>query len=211
LTPGRSLGFVSADIQFVFCRQSLAALPAARIPPTPRVTPTQTPAPTATRVQLVALVPVAGDLSAAPHLHSHSSRNDGALVLIPGASQRAADAMLEQDGIIRFDDALVFGVDVFDDRAGTRTGDGNKEVRFDVYYFDENGDKVQVHSQNERNVPFCVFSDQGGNCNVWRFSEHGGSWPGGASVQPGVHDVQIFIQPKQGEAVTWFWSFRIER
>ena len=43
LTPGKSLGFVAADIQFVFCRQSLAGLPAARIPPTPRPGPTKTP------------------------------------------------------------------------------------------------------------------------------------------------------------------------
>ena len=83
-------------------------------------------------------------------------------VMIPGASQKAADDALEQDGIIRFNDALVFGVDVFDDRVGTRTGDGSKEVQFDVYYFDENDEKVQVHFQTERNVPYCAFSDQNG-------------------------------------------------
>ena len=32
----------------------------------------------------------------------------------------------------------------------------------------------------------------------------------GRGLQPGVHDVRIFIKPKVGEAVTWFWSFRIE-
>jgi hypothetical protein len=211
VTPGKRVSFISAEPRFLFCRSSLAALPIATIPATPRPAATRTPRPTPTRIEPLALVPVAGDLSASPNIRGRDPRNEGALVLIPGLDQARADEALEQDGIIRFDDALVFAVDVFDDQVGTRTGDGIREVQFDVYYFDENGDKVQVHLQRERNVPYCVFGDARGRCNVWRFSEHDNRWPNGEPLTPDtVFSADITITATSGDQALWLWKFRMD-
>ena len=122
-----------------------------------------------------------------------------------------ADEAIEQDGIISFDDALVFGVDVFDDNVGTRTGDGIKEVQFDVYYFNDDGDKVQLHFQRELRVPYCVFGDPGTTCNVWRFSEHDNRWPEGEPLTPDtVLRADITIVPVRGDPAVWLWSFRMD-
>lgn len=211
LIPGKALSFVSAESQLLLCRSSLAALPIARVPATPQATPTRTPRPSPTRLQPLALVPVAGDLSASPNLHGHDPRNEGALVLVPGLTQAEADEAIEQDGIIRFDDALVFGVDVFDDTVGPRTGDGIKEVQFDVYYFNDDGDKVQVHFQRELRVPYCVFGDPGTTCNVWRFSEHDNRWPNGEPLTPDtVFRADITITATSGDEALWLWQFRMD-
>lgn len=211
VTPGKPTSFISAEPQFLLCRSSPGALPTVTVPPTPRVTATRTPRPTPTRIEPLALVPVAGDLSAAPNIRGRDPRNEGALVLIPGLDQARADEALEQDGIIRFDDALVFAVDVFDDQVGTKTGAGIRDVQFDVYYFDENGEKVQVHLQRERNVPYCVFGDTRGVCNVWRFSEHGNRWPNGEPLTPDtVFNADITITATSGDEALWLWKFRMD-
>jgi hypothetical protein len=211
LTPGKAISFISAEPRFLFCRGALTLLPTARVPATPQPAATRTPRPTPTRLLPIALVPVAGDLSASPNIRGRDPRNEGALVLIPGATQAQADAALEQDGIIRFDDALVFGVDVFDANVGRQTGAGIKEVQFDVYYFDENGDKVQTHFQRELRAPYCVFGDARGVCNVWRFSQNGNRWPNGEPLTPDtVFRADITIVPEAGDPALWLWQFRMD-
>lgn len=66
-------------------------------------------------------------------------------------------------------------------------------------------------TQTEYNAGYCVFGGGEPDCVVWRFSEHGGRWPGGAPVRDGLHNLEVVIQPKTGEPVKWFWSFQIAR
>ena len=165
------------------------------------VVPTATPPPPPqpTRVQ-VAVVPVDGS-DGNRNLGNRRNVNEGRNVLLPGfAASQVSRPMT-------FWDKIVFQVEVFDSNIGQKDGAGIESVTFAVT--DESGAKV--HERTEKTPGYCVFGGGEPDCEIWRFSEHGYTWPGGAEVRPGVHDVQIFIKPKNGAAVTWFWSFRIEK
>ena len=198
------VGWVSAGQQFVACNIQLASLPAGVPPPTPTPAPTSTPPPspppTAPPVAQVVIIPVDGS-DGNKELGNDRDVNSGRNLLLPGfAPYEVANPM-------EFDDRIVFQAEVFDKGVGQTDGAGIESVTFTIR--DENGDIV--HERTERNPGYCVFGGGEPDCTVWRFSQHGYRWPDGASLQPGVHDVQIFIQPKKGEAVTWFWSFRIKQ
>ncbi len=125
---------------------------------------------------------------------------EGRNVLLPGFSQSAVKTPMV------FKDSVVFQVEVFDETVGKRDGDGIASVTFSIS--DESG-KV-VYTRAETTAPYCVFSGEPG-CAVWQFSRQGYRWPSGAALRYGGHNVQITIQPKQGAAMKWFWSFRIEK
>lgn len=154
--------------------------------------------PVPTRIQ-VTVLPVDGS-DGNQNLRNNRTVNSGRNVLVPGnVAYGAGDTA-------SFRDRIVFQVEVFDRTVGQQDGAGIESVAFTIT--DETGQ--EVHTRTETTPGFCVFGGGEPDCIVWRFSEHGGQWPGGASLQPGVHGVQIFIKPKNGAAVTWFWSFRID-
>jgi len=160
--------------------------------------PSPPPRPTPTALQVVVLPVDGSDGNRA--LHNGRNVMEGRNVLLPGFSQSAV-----KNPMI-FKDSVVFQVEVFDDTVGKRDGDGIASVTFTIS--DESG-KV-VHTRTESAAPYCVF---GGDvtCTVWQFYKQGYRWPDGAPLRPGVHDAQILIKPKKGAAITWFWSFRIEK
>jgi hypothetical protein len=158
------------------------------------------PPATATQTPQVAVIPVDGS-DGNKALGNDRGVNSGRNLLLPGF----AAAELSQPMVFR--DRIVFQAEVFDREAGQTDGAGIDNVTFIIR--DETG--AEVHKRTERNAGYCVFGGGEPDCTVWRFSEHGYKWPGGASVRPGVHDVQIVITPKRGEAVTWFWSFRVDK
>ncbi len=212
-------GWVSAGAQFVTCNVDVATLPPGVAPPTPTLrpptaTPTQvaatvpppsaTPiAPTATptRVPFVAVLPVDGGGGDVPHIRNSRDVKGGRNILLPGFEpDEVSEPMV-------FRDRIVFQAEVFDSNVGTTDGAGIDWVRFTIS--DESG--VTVHQRTEYNAAYCVFGGGEPDCVVWRFSENYNRWPGGATVRDGLHNVEIVIQPKLGEPVSWFWSFRIER
>jgi hypothetical protein len=209
VSDGRA-GWVSAGPQFVACNIQLAALPAGVPPPTPTPAPTArlarpteipiVPIATATAAPQVAVIPVDGS-DGNQALGNNRDANSGRNLLLPGfAPYEVAEPMV-------FGDRIVFQAEVFDRGVGHTDGAGIESVTFTIR--DENGHIV--HERIERTPGYCVFGGGEPDCTVWRFSEHGDKWPGGAPLQPGVHDAQIVITPRNGEAVTWFWSFRIEK
>ena len=62
--------------------------------------------------------------------------------------------------------------------SGSTDGAGIESVTFIIR--DETGKKV--HERTERNAGYCVFGGGEPDCTVWRFSEHGDKWPGGAGL-----------------------------
>jgi|WetSurMetagenome_2_1015567.scaffolds.fasta_scaffold34696_2 hypothetical protein len=209
VSDGRE-GWVSAEPKFVACNIQLALLPAGVPPPTPTPAPTVTllpptnipivPPATPPPAAQVAVIPVDGN-SGNQNLRNNRGVNSGRNLLLPGfASYEVTSPMV-------FHDKIVFQAEVFDRNVGKTDGAGIESVTFTIR--DENGNTV--HERTERTPGYCVFGGGEPDCTVWRFSEHGDRWPGGAQLQPGVHDAQIVIKPKSGDAVTWFWSFRIEK
>lgn len=199
----RVRGWVSAGQQFVACNFDPATLPAGSTPPTPTprpptATPTSPVLPTATRV-LVAVVPVDGS-DGNRSLGNDRGVNGGRNIVLPGSGT-------VQDGTVVFRDSVVFQVEVFDRNVGQYDGAGIRDVTFKIS--DETGNVV--HQRTERNAAYCVFGGGEPDCVVWRFSEHGYRWPGSADLRYGVHTVTIDIVPQSGQAVSWFWSFRIDR
>ena len=209
VSDGRE-GWVSAEPKFVACNIQLASLPAGVPPPTPTPAPTArlarpteipiVPIATATAAPQVAVIPVDGS-DGNKTLGNNRGVNSGRNLLLPGfAPYEVADPMA-------FGDRIVFQAEVFDRAVGHTDGAGIDSVTFTIG--DETGKKV--HERTERNAGYCVFGGGEPDCTVWRFSEHGNKWPSGADLHPGLHDAQIVIKPKNGEAVTWFWSFRVEK
>jgi hypothetical protein len=195
-------GWVGAGTQFVACNVDVTSLPPGVPPPTPTPGPTATRAllPTETPPPAVAVVPVDGS-DGNQDLGNDRSVNSGRNLLLPGF------ASYEVSTPLVFHDRIVFRAEVFDRQVGHVDGAGIESVTFTIR--DETGDTV--HQRTERTPGYCVFGGGEPECTVWRFSEHSDKWPGGAPLRPGVHDAQIVIKPKNGDAVTWFWSFRIER
>jgi hypothetical protein len=157
--------------------------------------PPATPPPAAQ----VAVIPVDG--GGTDNLRNNRGVNSGHNLLLPGF------APYEVSKPMVFHDRIVFQAEVFDRNVGKTDGAGIESVTFIIR--DETGHKV--HERTERTPGYCVFGGGEPDCTVWRFSEHGDKWPGGAPLQPGVHDAQIVIKPKKGDADTWVWSFRIEK
>lgn len=212
-------GWVSAGPQFISCNVDLTALPAGVAPPTPTplpptATPTRvavtlppppaTPPPpsaTPTRVAPLAVLPVDGGGGDTLNIRNGRDVMDGRNVLLPGF-----EAYEVNDPMV-FRDRIVFQAEVFDSNAGQTDGAGIENVVFTIT--DPFGDIV--HQRTEYNAGYCVFGGGEPDCVVWRFSEHNNRWPGGAAVRDGLHNVEVFIQPKSGEPVSWFWSFQVER
>lgn len=177
--------------------------PASPSPTATRLRITVLPAPTPPRATptplQVAVLPVDGS-DGNRALHNGLTVMEGRNVLLPGFSQSAVKTPMV------FKDSVVFQVEVFDETVGKRDGDGIASVTFSIS--DESG-KV-VHTRAETTAPYCVFSGEPG-CAVWQFSKQGYRWPSGAAFRYGGHNVQITIQPKQGAAMKWFWSFKVEK
>ena len=176
------VGWVGAGQQFVACNVQLASLPAGAPPPTPTPAPTATllpptaipivPPATATRAapEQVSVVPVDGS-DGNKSLGNNRGVNQGRNLLLPGfASYEVTTPMV-------FRDTIVFRAEVFDRNAGETDGAGIENVTFTIR--DETGQKV--HERTERNAGYCAFGGGEPDCTVWRFSEHGDKWPGGAA------------------------------
>ncbi len=198
---GGQRGWISAGAQFVACNLDVASLPAGSAPPTPTPRPvTATPPPaTPTRIPAIAILPVDGGCSETPNIRNSRNVKGGCNVALPGfESYEVSNPMV-------FRDRIVFQVEVFDTNVGRTDGAGIDSVSFTI-----NDSNRTVHQRTERNAGYCVFGGGEPDCTVWRFSEHGNRWPGGADLQKGPHSVQIVITPKSGEPVTWFWTFEIQ-
>jgi hypothetical protein len=209
VSDGRE-GWVSAEPKFVACNIQLASLPAGAPPPTPTPAPTArlarpteipiVPIATATAAPQVAVIPVDGS-EGNKALGNDREVNSGRNLLLPGfASYEVSEPMV-------FHDRIVFQAEVFDRNVDKTDGAGIESVTFTIR--DETG--ATVHKRAERTPGYCVFGGGEPDCAVWYFSEHGDKWPGDADLHPGIHDAQIVIKPKNGDAVTWFWSFRVEK
>jgi hypothetical protein len=167
---------------------------------TPVSAPTDTPPPepTATPI-LIAILPVDGS-DGNQNLHNDHAVKDGRNILLPGFSQ----AQVSEPMVFR--DRAVFRVEVFDDAAGSRDGDGIQNVTFTIS--DESGNPV--HERTENQAGYCVFGGGEPDCDVWVFAEHDYRWPGGAPIVNGTYSVEAVINPENGEGVSWFWSFVVE-
>lgn len=192
-------GWVNADPQFVNCTVDPASLPpAAAIPPTPTATITPTPVPnpptpTPTPELAVFFEPPGG-----------GNKKIKGYVVFPGYSQAQLDV-----GDLVFRDKLVFRVVAFDTDRGNHDGAGIESITFTILDADGN----TVHERTERTPGYCVFGGGEPTCNVWVFAQHHYRWPEPYNDQPianGDYNVQIQINPRQGDPANWEFNFRIE-
>ncbi len=205
-TPGRSLGFLPADAQTVACQPAASTLTPGQIPPVPQTTDERV---SRTRVN-------GGDLSNNPVVRGPANVNNGQYIIIPRADQKLIEDVLDANGQIRFGDGLGFGVEPLDRRAGQAIGAGIQQVEFKIKYVDDNGDEVVAYDTIERNAPYCLFSDENGQCNVLRFSRMGYKWPdtqlARGAPRPDFdtsYTAEITIFPKQGNPILWRWGFEL--
>lgn len=209
-TPGRSLGFMSAEAQFSRCQPAASTLTAGQIPPTP--------APSGQRVARTRVN--GGDLSDNPVVRGPANVNNGQYIILPNADQRIVDAAIDENGgTARFNDALGFGVEPLDRRAGQTIGSGILEVQFEVTYFDfDQEQEVTAFRSVERTSPYCIFSDANGQCTVLRFSRMGYKWPdtqlARGAPRP-TEDTQytalITIVSRNGDPILWRWQFNLSQ
>lgn len=208
LTTGISSGYLPADTQAVACSPAVTTLPLATAPP----------APSGTR-DVVSRVPVdGGDLSNNPVVRGPANVNSGQYIILPGVDQNQVRVnIIANDGVTRFSDAIGFGVEPVDRRTGQAIGSGISEVQFDVTYFDDfDGEQKTAYETIEYNVPYCLFSDENGQCNVFRFSKMGYKWPDTAFAKGlplALTDVQytaiVTIRTKRNEEIVWRWNFNM--
>ena len=163
---------------------------------TPPASPTPLPSPTPIAI---AVLPVDGSDGNRDLGNDHPLK-DGRNISLPGFAQyETSDPMV-------FRERMVFQAEVRDSSVGPNDGDGIQSVRFAIT--DDRGQ--EVHVQQENDAGYCVFGGGEPDCNVWVFAETGYRWPDGAMLFPGSYSVVIDITPTQAEAVSWFWSFRVE-
>jgi hypothetical protein len=207
---GRPLGFIAAEQQFVRCQPAANTLPPGRIPPTP--------APERQRVSRVRTDGSNPQNEGNPVIRGPADVNSGQYIILPRVNQDWVNRVMDENGgVIRFGDALGFGVEVLDRQAGQTIGSGIQEVQFQISYFDpDSGENITAYQTVERTAPYCLFSDENGQCNVRRFSQMGYKWPdtdfGRGASRPSEntqYSVTITIVPTEGDPVQWFWQFEL--
>jgi hypothetical protein len=108
-----------------------------------------------------------------------------------------------------FGDELAFQTFANDLSVGGENGAGIDNVRFRVV----DGQGQTVHERTERNPLYCAFGggDDLQNCEVWRFSEHGGQWPSGLPVENGgTYRLQVTVTATSGRTVSEELVFTIQ-
>jgi hypothetical protein len=172
--------------------------------PEPVSTATPPPEPTVTPVVFeIAESAVDGD-DGNDFIRGSSDTNQGRVILLPGFQQsQVSDPMV-------FDDLIVFGVEVFDTRAGLNDGAGIREVIFRIEPDDGSG---QVLFENRlEHPPYCVFGAGEIGCAALYIDRPGERWPGssGAEILNGQYLARIDIFPTEGEATQWRWRFQVD-
>jgi hypothetical protein len=110
-----------------------------------------------------------------------------------------------------FRDRIVFKLVVFDPAFGNVDGAGIKGVNIEA--FDPLGQTVI--ERREGNWAYCAFGnpENSPDCDAWRFSEHGFTWPNGTPVCAGPgYSVNMVVEtedPANNEA-NWGFEFAIE-
>jgi hypothetical protein len=110
-----------------------------------------------------------------------------------------------------FRDRIVFKLVVFDPAFGNFDGAGIKSVNIEA--FDPLG--RTVIEQREGSWAYCAFGNpqNSPDCEVWRFSKNGFTWPNGTPVCAGSgYSVNMIVEtenPANNEA-NWRFEFVIE-
>ncbi|HEX5692949.1 MAG TPA: hypothetical protein VFX76_23215, partial [Roseiflexaceae bacterium] len=93
-------------------------------------------------------------------------------------------------------DELPFVTTANDPRVGENDGDGIANVTFQFF----GPDSREVYTHTENNPLYCAFGggDDGQNCDRWRFSEHGNTWPNGKPAQSGAHTLIVTVLAQSG-------------
>jgi hypothetical protein len=129
------------------------------------------------------------------------------LNLVQPEAQPLAAAISPADGV--FGDELAFRVTANDPNVGGDDGAGIDNVAFRIV--DSQGQQVYDHT--ERSARYCAFQggENGQECNVWRFSEHGSQWPSGVPVENGgSYTLQVTVTAKSGQTVSQELAFTIQ-
>lgn len=82
--------------------------------------------------------------------------------------------------------------------------------RVELYVVDYEGNIVSA--QTERNPRYCGFGggDNGADCPVYNFAQHGGKWPNGAPVQPTQYILRLIAFATDGKIVADTVMIRID-
>ncbi len=200
--PGNPIGYVTADPRQLGCSVPPNTLPAQKAPPAP---PDEDEPVGRTRIN--------GDGLNLTGIRGPADYNDGVYMVLPGLDQKWVETVVKANsGQIRFGDGVGFGIDVLDRRTGRRPGDGIKQVEIKIT--DGNGNVA--YDTIEHSAPYCIFSDENGQCNVLRFSKMGYKWPDTAIARGALrpfddtfYTAEITITPVQGQPILWLWSFNL--
>ncbi len=69
-------------------------------------------------------------------------------------------------------------------------GEGINSVKFVIFA----DDGTEVYNSEEKNAPYCIFGDSGGECNSWLIEDYVYKWySGGEALQEGHYVVKIYI------------------
>jgi hypothetical protein len=126
----------------------------------------------------------------------------------PTSEPGALSVELIQAGSL-FGDELAFQAIARDPAAGADNGAGVDNVLFRI--FDSQGQLV--HERTERNRLYCAFGggDDGQNCDIWRFSDNGGLWPGGIPVENGgMYRLEVTATATSGQTSSQVLEFTIQ-
>jgi hypothetical protein len=112
---------------------------------------------------------------------------------------------------IVFRDRIVFKLVVFDPEFGNVDGAGIRAVNIEAV--DPLG--RTVIEQREGSWAYCAFANAQNSpeCNVWRFGEHGFTWPNGTPVCAGSgYSVNMVVETENpaNDGANWRFEFAIE-
>lgn len=117
---------------------------------------------------------------------------------------------------LTFRDSFSLGLFVYDPREGGEDGDGIDHVEFRVYnnetgdeiYAEETDDGSTIYHQ-ENNFPYCMFSDENGDCSTVQLGV-GDTWPGtDQTIEPGAYNISIQAFPKKSYRQSGNWNLNI--
>lgn len=101
---------------------------------------------------------------------------------------------------------LVFQVEAYDPAVGDEDGDGIVNVDFEIYA--PNG--ARVYAKTENTAHYCAFGGGEPECNRFIFADNDYSWPDGAPIQNGPHQLAWTAYANDGRSIAGEWMIEIE-
>ncbi len=106
-----------------------------------------------------------------------------------------------------FTDVMVLGVgtyypNAYDGSDPIVLPDGTDIAGVEFFLFDPNG--ADIYQNNDTDIPYCLFGDDGDSCTLFPYFDNGCQWWNGTPIVEGFYSLNVTIRATDGTESVWF-------